>query len=867
MRLLRYFTAIVFLAVSLVAKSEDPFRVHRYDSFKACKVNRNSVVFIGNSITNMGAWMEQFGSNSAFLNRGNSGCYSFESLDELESILIGKPAKIFVMVGTNDIGVKTGTPESIALNARVMIERVRHESPETDIYITSCFPSKNGLRNLENLGQTNELLKEVCEETNTPYVDLWDDLMGITTGALSSDNLHVNAKGYYIWSNKILPLLEMDNVQISLPANPDLATGGQNHAWGMRVGLFGALPVKSDDVLMLGDEMINGGEWHELLNCPRVKNRGTGWGYGGVIGGLPNWLKMIEPILKTNSYNKQIPAQIYLYAGVAQVNNAGEDLNNVVSQYRNVVNKIKELAPDTKLHLMSLLPVSESAANQRVIQFNTSLESMAEVVGATYVDIFTPLANSDKTPDARYITENYVYAKGYNKIAHILADYIGEDCSVMSEEEFDAHYAMINARRDLARVIDLALRLPQGTTTGTYNPEAVAKLTNRLDDIYALLAKDDVTVNELQSLATEMQPLTEEAKKLNQPNETAFYTIRASRRDNRLVSIDNETNILIGDTEENSTGAHWRFEKRTDGTWNIINRYNKRYISPNSKDNTALQTSKEEPSTGWTLSESYTTGLYIITSGQTQLNQTAEALGWKVYNWGYNSTGFANAYNTSDPGCEFSVNELAPDAPAEDPDEIILVPTPSTATATYWHTLKTPLREGRYTSASVDGPMVGVTSAEGNLVQWKIVLRNGEDTYDIINRETGGYMDPTSASEGTQLSTSANSPQKGWRFSAAATEGYYIFTSDGGVQLHQANGGNAYKIFNWGSGTNTTDPGCQFQARVVETEGIQTGIDSMNPIMDMPCTNNSVYDMQGRRVLTPGEKGIYIIDGKKKMVR
>lgn len=76
MKILRWMTVMVLLAVCSVAKGDDAFRLHRYDAFKACKVDRNSIVFIGNSITNMGAWMEQFGSDPAFLNRGNSGCYN-----------------------------------------------------------------------------------------------------------------------------------------------------------------------------------------------------------------------------------------------------------------------------------------------------------------------------------------------------------------------------------------------------------------------------------------------------------------------------------------------------------------------------------------------------------------------------------------------------------------------------------------------------------------------------------------------------------------------------------------------------------------------------------------------------------------------
>lgn len=866
MKLHKWLLGATILASALTARGDEPFRMHRYDSFNACKVNENSIVFIGNSITNMGAWPEHFGDDSRFINRGNSGCYSYESLDELESILVGKPAKIFVMVGTNDIGGLTGTPESIALNARVMIERVKRESPATRLYITSCFPSQNGYRNLTNLGETNRLLQEVCDQTGTAYVDLWNELMGITTGALSTDNLHINAKGYYIWSKKIAELLADDGVTVALPANPTLVTGGLNYSWGMRVGLFGALPVKADDVLMIGDEMINGGEWHELLNCPRVKNRGSGWGYGGVINGLPSWANMIEPIFKSNA-NKQTPAQTYLYAGVAQVNGS-EPISSIVSQYQTVVNNIKKHAPDTRLHLMSLLPVSNAAANSRVKQFNQHLREMAATGGDTYVDIFSPLALPDGSPDPAYITDNYVYAAGYNRIARVLAPLIGDDCSVMSEEEFTSHHATIEARRRLGLVINKALTLPVGTTTGTYDIESMGALNNKLDEIYNALGSDNISTEGLAALAKECEPLLSQAQVLNQPNSTSWYTICSSRRDNRYVTVDNETGLLTGNSESSSSAAQWRFEKRDDGTWNIINRFTGHYITPVAPQNSQLSTSVSEPSAGWTLSNGSTTRLYIITSGTTQLNQTTSALGYKVYNWGYGSvTDAPGSFNTTDAGCEFTITELDKDAPVIDPDKIIFEPTPSTETETVWHVFFTPMRENKYVSAdtSATGPMTGTSNAEGQAVQWKIVPREGESTFDIINRQTGGYINPASAANGQQLHTSASSPAKGWQFSAAATAGHYIVTSEGSVQLHQANGGNAYKIFNWGSGTNTTDAGCQYRIKVVDIV--------KNPEVGLSMTatdgndEDAVFDLLGRRVNATPSKGIYIINGTKTLVR
>ncbi|MBP3535357.1 MAG: hypothetical protein J6J53_05000, partial [Muribaculaceae bacterium] len=172
----KLFAAIALFAAAIPAWADADFITHRYDSFKACRVSDRSVVFIGNSITNMGNWHEHFADNPLVVNRGNSGACSYEALENLESILVGKPAKIFVMIGTNDIGTATGTPESIAKNGLALIERVKNESPETKVHIVSTFPSSNGLRSPENHAEINRLLKAVCEETKTTFIDLWDDM-------------------------------------------------------------------------------------------------------------------------------------------------------------------------------------------------------------------------------------------------------------------------------------------------------------------------------------------------------------------------------------------------------------------------------------------------------------------------------------------------------------------------------------------------------------------------------------------------------------------------------------------------------------------------------------------------------------------
>ena len=165
-----YLALLAALLSAVTAWADEPFRRHRYDGFKALTTNEESIVFIGNSITNMHEWWEAF-DNPAILNRGTSGAVSDEMLDNLETVLAGRPAKIFLMIGTNDLGTAgLNTAAHVAGNVRAALTRCRRESPATQVYVQSILPSRQ--RSLALQRETNDSLRKICTETGATYVDL-----------------------------------------------------------------------------------------------------------------------------------------------------------------------------------------------------------------------------------------------------------------------------------------------------------------------------------------------------------------------------------------------------------------------------------------------------------------------------------------------------------------------------------------------------------------------------------------------------------------------------------------------------------------------------------------------------------------------
>lgn len=851
-------TSIFFLAGALSALADGDFISHRYDSFKACRITNQSVVFVGNSITNMGNWHEHFADNSLVVNRGNSGACSYEALENLESILIGKPAKMFVMIGTNDIGTATGTPKTIALNAEAMIERVKNESLDTKLHIVSTFPSFNGLRTPENHAEINRLLKEVCARTGTEFIDLWDDMQGILDNSISADRLHVTETGYYIWSNALLPYLG-DGFTCTLPATTE---ANNTYKWtngnGLRVNMLASLPIKSDDVLMIGGEMFNNGEWHEMLGNPHVKNRAATYGYGDYL--TADWKTFIGYMFDLNKSIKQCPAQIYLNIGSQDINTGVSD-DVLKANYRACVELLRAKAPEAALHLTALTPHKDAAKNQRTKDFNAFVFALAEELGLPFVDLFAATSTTDGSADSRYVTTElnapYMSARGYLQLARTLAPFIG-DCTVESDEDFLARYELINARQKLGNLLSLTYTTQANTATGFVNPEAVEAIIATRPDIYALLNKQDATAEEMLEAYNSYLPLYEAAKKLNQPTEDHYYQI-VSLRGDRIVNMSDPATMVStprADAELYWTSTMWMFRKRADGSWNIVNRfYPSMYITP------AAVVSNAEPSTGWTIDNHDTNGTYILTSGSAQFHQLNNG---GLTNWG-------GGNNHADQGCAFYINELPDDYPAQDPPVLTIVTDPqgSTDSKVIVYTITADRASKKVSETATNNWVLG-TDAKSELAQWYFYERT-DGTFDICNVQTGNYIDPQNinASVENQFMSSSNVPAVGWKFTEiAGSAGKYIITSGQSTQLHQAK--NPWRIINWGYGTSaanefrTDDEGCRFSLMGVVTKDDTTTSIGRVSTEGKDSADAPLYDLSGRRISKPA-RGIYIQNKTKKI--
>ena len=176
--------------------------------FRSYPNSKKDIIFLGNSITAGAEWSELL-QNQHARNRGISGDITFGVLERLDEVTEGKPAKVFILIGINDI--EHNIPDTmIVQNYRKMITRIKAESPKTKIYFQTLLPVNNEFTQFkkhynkdEHIAFVNNELKKIAAEEKITLVDLHPHFLDASNKLdkrYTMDGLHLNADGYKVWA-------------------------------------------------------------------------------------------------------------------------------------------------------------------------------------------------------------------------------------------------------------------------------------------------------------------------------------------------------------------------------------------------------------------------------------------------------------------------------------------------------------------------------------------------------------------------------------------------------------------------------------------------------------------------------------------
>lgn len=166
------------------------------------------LLFIGDSLTEWFNFSRHLPGEQV-INEGIAGDTTYGLLERLDGIMDVPAAKIFLMIGINDV-FNGFLKEDIVENLELIIEQLQTHINGTELIVQSLLPvNEHLLGYAAGLNNTvrfiNEELKEHCRLRKLTFLDLFplflsgDEMDPVYT----TDGGHLSEAGYRVWAKKI----------------------------------------------------------------------------------------------------------------------------------------------------------------------------------------------------------------------------------------------------------------------------------------------------------------------------------------------------------------------------------------------------------------------------------------------------------------------------------------------------------------------------------------------------------------------------------------------------------------------------------------------------------------------------------------
>ncbi|WP_413279176.1 GDSL-type esterase/lipase family protein [Floridanema evergladense] len=182
-----------------------------------------------------------------------------------------------------------------------------------------------------------------------------------------------------------------------------------------RRSLFEIMPQSRNDIVFLGDSLIERCEWSEIFENPNIKNRGIG---GDNVYGMQKRLYQVTA-------NR--PKKIFIMIGINDII-SNQKLEEIVRKYRITLANIKKASPRTEVYIQSVLPVNsrfkQPVDNNLILRLNEELEVLAGEFNYQYIDLYSFFA-IDNELAYRYTNDGiHLNGEGYAVWKEIIKNYV-----------------------------------------------------------------------------------------------------------------------------------------------------------------------------------------------------------------------------------------------------------------------------------------------------------------------------------------------------------------------------------------------------------------------------------------------------------
>lgn len=192
-----------------------PYESHIASVEKADAANppaRGGIVFIGSSSIRLWKTLKEDFPGHNVINRGFGGSQISDSVNFAQRIVTPyEPRMVVFYAGSNDVNAGK-SPERVLADYQAFVAKVREKQPNVPIAFIAIAPSPSRWPKIEEVKKANALIEQFSSLVpNLKFVDIFplmlDEKGQPRPELFVADQLHMNEKGYAIWTTALKPML------------------------------------------------------------------------------------------------------------------------------------------------------------------------------------------------------------------------------------------------------------------------------------------------------------------------------------------------------------------------------------------------------------------------------------------------------------------------------------------------------------------------------------------------------------------------------------------------------------------------------------------------------------------------------------
>lgn len=201
-----------------IFKKQQNDRINQYKHLNKLSI-KGEILFTGSSL------MEQFPVNELLMNKGINkivynravgGFTTNDLLEYMEEMVFGvEPSKIFINIGTNDIGASNYSLDSLVKNYESILMKIKDRLPKTKVYVMAYYPINEvakekkddweretfKTRTNNNIKCANEAIEKLAKNIGYDYIDVNSGLTdenGRLKAEYTVEGIHMYANAYNV---------------------------------------------------------------------------------------------------------------------------------------------------------------------------------------------------------------------------------------------------------------------------------------------------------------------------------------------------------------------------------------------------------------------------------------------------------------------------------------------------------------------------------------------------------------------------------------------------------------------------------------------------------------------------------------------